>query len=318
MSEHAPARVVALGAHVLDVLARPVTEIPAGQGGTLIEQIRVGPAGAAGGTAVTLAKLGAETFSAGAVGSDRLGDVLLAELQSHGVDTSNLVRRDDVQTSATVLPIRPNGDRPALHVIGANGSYGTDDVPWDLVESAGYLHMGGPEFLGPEAAAQILEFCRDHDVTTSVDLLADGWPELLDMLDPTLANIDWFLPNDDQTRALTGLDDLERAAAALRERGVSGVAATCGGEGSLIVDAEGSTRVPALEIEVVDTTGCGDAFSAGFVRGLSLGRDPVGAAELGTAAAALVAQGLGSDAGDFDLDAALAYAGVADGAGSGS
>jgi sugar/nucleoside kinase (ribokinase family) len=297
--------VVALGAHVLDVLARPVTEIPEGQGGTLVEQIRLSPAGAAGGTAVTLAKLGADTFSAGAVGTDRLGDVLLAELQSHGVDTANLLRRDDVQTSASVLPIRPNGDRPALHVIGANGSYGLDDVPWDVVESADYLHMGGPEFLGPEAAAQILEFCRDHDVTTSVDVLADGWPELLDMLDPILAHIDWFLPNDDQARSLTGVDDLDEAVAALRDRGVSGVAATCGAEGSLMVDASGSVRVPALDIEVVDTTGCGDAFTAGFLRGLSLGRDPASAAELGTAAAALVAQGLGSDAGDFDLDTAL-------------
>ena len=316
MSEHPPVRVVALGAHVLDVLARPVTEIPEGQGGTLIEQIRLSPAGAAGGTAVTLAKLGFETFSAGAVGDDRLGDVLLAELESHGVDTSNLVRRDDVQTSASVLPIRPNGDRPALHVIGANGSYGVDDVPWDLIESAGYLHMGGPEFLGPEAATRILEFCREHGVTTSVDVLADGWPELLDMLDPTLAHIDWFVPNDDQARSLTGLDDLEEAVAALRDRGVSGVAATCGAEGSLIVDASGSTRVPALDIEVVDTTGCGDAFTAGFLRGLSLGRDPASAAELGTAAAALVAQGLGSDAGDFDLDTAIAHADAGGGRGS--
>ena len=305
MNEHPPVRVVALGAHVLDVLARPVTEIPEGQGGTLVEQIRLSPAGAAGGTAVTLAKLGAETFSAGAVGTDRLGDVLLAELQSNGVDTANLLRRGDVQTSASVLPIRPNGDRPALHVIGANGSYGVDDVPWDLVESADYLHMGGPEFLGPEAAAQILEFCHDHGVTTSVDLLADGWPELLDMLDPILVHIDWFLPNDDQAKSLTGLDDLEQAAAALRDRGVSGVAATCGAEGSVIVDGDGSTRVPALDIEVVDTTGCGDAFTAGFLRGLSLGRDPRGAAELETAAAALVAQGLSSDAGDFDLDTAI-------------
>ena len=308
MSEHPPARAVALGAHVLDVLARPVTEIPEGQGGTLIEQIRLAPAGAAGGTAVTLAKLGTETFSAGAVGTDRLGDVLLAELQAHGVDTDNLLRRDDVQTSASVLPIRPNGDRPALHVIGANGSYGVDDVPWDLVESADYLHMGGPEFLGPEAAAQILVFCRDHGVTTSVDVLADGWPELLDMLDPILGHIDWFLPNDDQARSLTGINDLEEAVTALRDRGVSGVAATCGAEGSLIVDASGSTRVPALDIDVVDTTGCGDAFTAGFLRGLSLGRAPASAAELGTAAAALVAQGLGSDAGEFDLDTAIRLA----------
>ena len=124
------------------------------------------------------------------------------------------------------------------------------------------------------------------------------------------------MPNDDQARGLTGLDDLEEAVAALRDRGVRGVAATCGAEGSLIVDAGGSTRVPALDIEVIDTTGCGDAFTAGFLRGLSLGRDAATAAELGTAAAALVAQGLGSDAGDFDLDTAIAHADAVAGRGS--
>ena len=62
--------------------------------------------------------------------------------------------------------------------------------------------------------------------------------------------------------------------------------------------------MPAFAVDVVDTTGCGDAFSAGFLRGLSLGRAPREAALLGCAAAALVAQGLGSDHGDFDLAAA--------------
>jgi sugar/nucleoside kinase (ribokinase family) len=66
--------------------------------------------------------------------------------------------------------------------------------------------------------------------------------------------------------------------------------------------------VPAFEVEVVDTTGCGDAFSAGFLRGLSLGRSRRDAAVLGCAAAALVAQGLGSDYGDFDLAAADEFA----------
>jgi sugar/nucleoside kinase (ribokinase family) len=69
----------------------------------------------------------------------------------------------------------------------------------------------------------------------------------------------------------------------------------------LIVDAESEESVPAFEIEVVDTTGCGDAFSAGFLRGLSLGRNRTEAARLGCATAAQVAQGLGTDHGDYDL-----------------
>src|SRR3954471_3393081 len=108
MSE--PMRAIAMGVHVLDVLARPVEVIPEGQGGVLVEQIRAAPAGSAGGTAVTLAKLGADVRSAGAIGSDPLGDLLVRLLEDCGVDTSLLVRREDLQTSASVLPIRPNGD----------------------------------------------------------------------------------------------------------------------------------------------------------------------------------------------------------------
>jgi sugar/nucleoside kinase (ribokinase family) len=301
-------KVVALGAHILDVLGRPVTEIPEGQGGTLIEEIRLSPAGAAGGTAVTLAKLGASVVSAGAVGMDDAGAVLVGALERFGVDCSSLVRRSDVQTSATILPIRPNGDRPALHVIGANGTYTIDDVPWGEIESAGFLHVGGPEFLGPENATEILRRAHDAGVVTTADFLADGWPELLDMLAPAIEHVDYLFPNEDQAVKLTGASDPLDAARALLDRGVGCVAMTRGAAGSAIVSPDGVEFVPAFEVDVVDTTGCGDAFVAGFIRGLSLGRGPAEAAALGSAAASFVATGLGSDAGEFGLDAVLARA----------
>ena len=301
-------KVVALGAHILDILGRPVTEIPEGQGGTLIEEIRLSPAGAAGGTAVTLGKLGANVVSAGAVGTDDAGRVLVEALERFGVDCSRLVRRDEVQTSATILPIRPNGDRPALHVIGANGTYTIDDVPWDEIESAAFLHVGGPEFLGPENATEILRRARAAGTVTTSDILADGWPELLDMLAPAMEHVDWLFPNEEQAVALTGEGDPLDAARALLERGVGGVAMTRGASGSAIVTASGVEGVPAFEVEVVDTTGCGDAFVAGFIRGLSLGRSPRDAAVVGSATASLVATGLGSDAGEFDLDRVLEFA----------
>src|SRR5262245_4315642 len=123
--------VIALGVHVVDVLVRPVEEIPSGQGGALVEEIRITPAGSAGGTAITLAKLGARVRSAGATGDDALADVLVDLLQRFGVDASLLLRRDGVQTSASVLPIRPDGSRPAFHVVGANSTYTAADAPLD-------------------------------------------------------------------------------------------------------------------------------------------------------------------------------------------
>ena len=296
-------RALCMGVHVLDVLVRPVAAIPEGQGGELVEEIRVTAAGSAGGTALVLAKLGASVKSAGAIGRDAAGDMLLALLERDGVDTELLVRRDDVQTSASVLPIRPSGERPAFHVVGANGSFGPDDVPPAEIEAATHLHLGGPEFMGGEAAAPVLRRARESGAVTSADVLAPGEPGLLDWIAPALAEVDYFLPNREQVLALSGAGELEAGCRTLLERGVGCVAATCGAEGVMVVDDEGADTVPAFDVEAVDTTGCGDAFSAGFLRGLSLGRDRRDAAVLGCAAAALVAQGLGTDHGDYDLAA---------------
>jgi len=299
-------KVITLGVHVVDVLVRPVERIPEGQGGALVEQIRITPAGPAGGTAVTLAKLGASVCTAGAIGADELGDVLRELLYRHGVDCSLLVRREGVQTSASVLPIRPDGSRPAFHVIGANATYSSADAPWDAIAAANYLHLGAPEFMGGEEAAKILSFARDRGVVTSADILAPGEQAaaILDWIAPAFEHLDYLLPNEEQVLALTGQSDLADGCHALLGRGVGCVAATRGADGALVVARDWETRVRAFDVDVVDTTGCGDAFSAGFLRGLSLGRAPGEAARLGCATAALVAQGLGSDHGEFDLAAA--------------
>lgn len=289
------------GAHVLDVLARPVTAIPEGQGGALLEEIRLAPAGPAGGTAVTLSKLGARALSAGAVGDDALADALVALLARHGVDTTPLVRRDGVQTSASVLPIRPDGSRPALHVIGANTAWTEDDVPWQAIERATHVHAGAPEIVGPELCGRVLERAREAGAVTSADLLADGHPDVLSWVAPALAHVDHLLINDDQACGLAGLDEPDEACRALREHGPAVVVATRGPDGAVLASGEGTEEAPAFPVDVVDTSGCGDAFSAGYLRGLSAGRSRREAAVLGCATAAHVAGGLGSDAGEFDL-----------------
>lgn len=303
--------VIALGVHVLDTLVRPVEAIPEGQGGQLVEQIKVTAAGTAGGTALVLAKLGATVRSAGAIGTDAVGDQLLALLVRDGVDTSLLLRREDAQTSASVLPIRPDGSRPAFHVVGANAAYGPDDAPWDAIAAATHLHIGGPEFMGGEAASKILSFARDHGVTTSVDSLLPGDPGVLEWISAALPYVDYLLPNDQQVLDWTGTTDLVAGCRALVERGAGCVAATAGADGTVVVTADETITVPAFDITPVDTTGCGDAFSAGFLRGRAVGLDLHDAAVLGCATAAQVASGLGSDAGEFDLPSVQEFAATA-------
>jgi sugar/nucleoside kinase (ribokinase family) len=138
------AKVVCLGIQIVDILGRPVADIPKGQNVVLLEEIRITAAGTAAGTSVDLAKLGAEVFAMGAIGEDELGNFLLTTIQRYGIDTGCLKRKTGIQTSSTMLPIRPNGERPALHVPGDNGELVWEDLNLDVIAAADFLHMGAP------------------------------------------------------------------------------------------------------------------------------------------------------------------------------
>ena len=270
--------VITMGAHILDVLVRPVTDIPPGQ----------------------------ET--AGAIGADPAGDLLVSLRDRACVDTCLVVRKPDVPTSISVLPIRPNGERPSLHLLGANLAYTLDDIDWAAVAAQDHLHLGGTEMLGSDFATRVLRHAKENGVTTSVDLIAPGGMGTFDLIAPALAYTDYLLPNEEQVLGFTGAEDLDDGCRRLLDAGAGLLAVICGADGALVVSPEGTEQVPVFGVDAVDTTGCGDAFSAGFVCGVHLGRQPRDAVVLGNAVAALVAGGLGSDHGEFDLAAADAFA----------
>jgi sugar/nucleoside kinase (ribokinase family) len=300
--------IAVVGVHVLDTHVIGITSIPEGSQGQLVETIKLSPAGTAGGTAVVLSRLGAKVRSFGAIGTDAMGDALLAMLSAEGVDVAGLVRTAAAQTSASVIPVRPNGDRPAWHCVGTNATFTLEDLDLDQVIRSSHLHLGGPEFLGGPAAAELLQHAKANELSTSVDILAAGDPGLLQWIADALPHTDYLLPNDEQVLGFTGASDLLTGAQRLLAAGPTCVAVTQGSKGALIVSNEETIEVPAFAIDVVDTTGCGDAFSAGFILGRAMGRDLREAARLGCATAAQVAGGIGTDAGAYDLAMVDAFA----------
>ncbi|QFG20541.1 carbohydrate kinase family protein [Actinomadura sp. WMMB 499] len=303
--------VVTLGAHILDVLARPVEGIPDGQDTVVVEEIRATAAGAAAGTAVALARLGNEVVSVGAIGDDDLGDLLVAIMNRNGVDVTGLVRRTADQTSASVLPIRGDGGRPSLHVPGANLTLTPAAVERGLLVAADAVHLGGPDVtsgLNDPAFFAMLTAARAGGTIVTMDLLSN-LPDLLKGATAFLPYVDHVLPNLEQALAMTGETDPADAARALLAAGPASATVTMGAAGSLVATAGGVETVRALPVDVVDTTGCGDAYCAGFITALLRGRDVPEASRWGTAAAATVAQGLGSDAGLTDLSTVLALNG---------
>jgi len=304
--------IVSMGVHILDVLGRHVSEIPPGQNIALIDEIRITAAGTAAGTAVDMAKLGCKVVAVGAAGDDEMGNVLLGIMNRYGIDTSYMKRKKGVQTSGTMLPIRPNGERPALHVMGTNATFCFEDVPQDVVRNADFVHIGGfylmPKFDG-EDTVKTLKVAREGKAITTMDILGIKQDNMAEKILPVMPYLDYFMPNLEEAQMITGLTDLDELCNFFLNAGAKHVVLKMGARGSLIKDKAGlRLRIPAFKVAVVDTTGCGDAWTGGFIAGLSRGMTIEEAAQLASACGSLVATGLGSDAGIIDFDSTMKFA----------
>ncbi len=289
-----------IGLYILDVLGRPVDAIPEGGNVEFIDEIRLTVAGTAGGTVIDLAKLGLNCLAVGAVGDDEKADFVLSTLNRFKVDTSLMQRLEGVPTSATILNVRRNGDRPALHQRGASDHF---DVPADMLDAVlapSIIHLGGTGLLAKldgEPSARLLAEAKKRGRTVTFDLLGAN-ENTIDLLLPLLPYVDYFMPSIEEARLISGAGDIQEAGRFFLDRGVKQCVFTLGGDGVCFMDHKGEfVRQPAFEISVVDTTGCGDAFDAGFITALHHKMDLKTALNFAQASAALVATGLGSDAG---------------------
>ncbi len=289
-----------IGLYILDVLGRPVTRIPERGGVDFIEEIRLTVAGTAGGTVIDTAKLGMKSLAVGAVGDDEKADWVLMTMQKHGIDTSAMQRLKGVPTSATILNIRPNGERPALHVRGASDHFDVPQQMYDQVFASPIVHLGGTGLLkkldGPRSL-DLLKEAKRRGCTVTFDLIAAN-AETSAIVKPLLPYIDYFMPSIEEAKDMSGQNTVEDCAAFYLDHGAACCVFTLGGDGAYYAHKNGTRMMsPAFDIRVVDTTGCGDAFDAGFIAALHHKMDVETSLRFAQATAGLVATGLGSDAG---------------------
>ena len=297
-----------IGLYILDILGRPVIKIPDRGNVDFIEDIRLTVAGTAGGTVVDTAKLGLKSLAVGAVGDDEKAYWILLTLGKHGIDTSAMQRLKGVPTSATILNIRPNGDRPALHVRGASDHF---DVPASMhgqVFDAPIVHLGGTGLLrkldGP-ASITLLKEAKKRGCIVTFDLIAAN-AETAEIVQPLLPHIDYFMPSIEEAKDMSGQSTLDDCAKFYLDKGAGCCVFSLGGDGAYYAHGDGTRlKSPAYDIKVVDTTGCGDAFDAGFIAALHHEMDMETALRFAQTSAGLVATGLGSDAGIVSFEQTL-------------
>jgi len=293
-------QVVCVGILVADVVAKPVDVWPDRGKLALVDRMELHTGGCASNTAVGLARIGLSSSVIGRLGQDGFGDFLTQRLQDEGVDVGGLVRDPEALTSATMVMVHGDGERSFLHYLGANAHLTDQDVNWDLVSQAEVLHVAGA-FLMPsldgEPTARLLREARTRGITTALDTGWDSMGNWMALLAPVLPYVDIFLPSIEEARMLTSEDEPEHIARDLVDRGVGLVGLKMGERGCYLRTRQEAIPLPAYQVQVVDATGAGDAFVAGFLTGVVNGWELERTGRFANAVGAMCTQALGTTAG---------------------
>jgi sugar/nucleoside kinase (ribokinase family) len=291
--------VLCTGNLVMDILVRPVDEIPWGKT-ALVESIEEHSGGNGCTTSYTLGMLGTRVRLLGAVGADPFGDFLVERLRGAGVETAGL-RRTAAPTATSVAIVAHDGARGFLHRQGASAEMyiAPEEFERELGDGFRHYHVAAPfgltrmRPLHPE----LVRRAKAAGLTTSVDTHWDARGIWLPDLEPSLPSTDLLFVNEDEARMLSGSPDPDEAGRLLRERGAQVVVVKLGGRGCAIYTESGKTAVPGFAVEVVDTTGAGDCFVGGFLSERQRGGSLEEAARFANAVAAMSVSRLGGAAG---------------------
>ncbi len=299
-----------MGFYTYDCLGWPFTEVPPGGGTVFIDELTLAVSGAGGTAAIAASKMGLKTLAVAGVGEDLMGAWVLRRLSHFGVDTWGVQKKPGWKTSSSIVTTRADGSRPALHMIGATKDFYVDAAMIPRVIDAKVFHVGGVglmDAMDQGQSAVVMKAAKAGGATTTVDVFA-GSPKDLPAIAKVLPYTDYFMPSIEEAQALCGLTDYGDTAKFFFDMGVKACVLTLGGDGAYYHDRDGlSFRVPAFDIKVKCTCGCGDAFNAGFAVGLVRGFDAETTVRFAQATSALNATGLGSQAGVESFDHTLNF-----------
>ncbi len=280
--------VVVIGAASLDTKGRPKSSIVAGTSNP--GYIRVSAGGVGRNVAENLARLGVPTLLLSAVGDDAVGRQILETTRAGGVDISRVIISSD-WPSATYLAVVDENGTPALSI---------DDMQIMQLVTPQYIYAHRRWIkeasmvvldanLSPAAITSAISACTKWKVPVCIDPVSVA---LAPRIKPYLSQVHMVMPNEDEAETLCGIpasDSFQARSAAQRlvALGVNTAVITLAAKGLVYATSEESGHVPAINIEVVDPTGGGDALTGALVFGLVNGFPVSEAARLGVSAAAL-------------------------------
>jgi sugar/nucleoside kinase (ribokinase family) len=296
-------RIFLIGLTTLDALVT-VPEVPGPDQHAYLPNYRLLPGGSAANMAFCLAQLGASVHLCSRVGADIAGEIVRTYLSDAGVNVSCVAQDPTRPTGFSVISISDDGRIGLLHHEGANTLIAPQDVSWSAVSDCDIFHVGGAMSLKLLDGQPLYDLLKDVRARAGklTSLHTSRNTDRKDTLIPSLSCLDYLFTNDTEALDISGQRDISDAANWFHDRGARIVAITQGSEGAYVSNTQQSAKIPAFSVDVVDTTGCGDAFVAGFLYTALKGGSIIESATWGNAVGARCAQVIGAMPDPFDHD----------------
>ncbi len=288
----------------------PIERLP--QPGELVKTDRIGLTlgGCASNAGLDLAKLGVRVGVSGCVGADGFGEFVVEELEHGGVDTKGIHALQSRGTACSLILNVEGTDRSFISSPGACLDFSVAHIPSDWIDEAKVIYIGGylmMPALETRELAELFRKARAAGTKTVLDVVLMGSDDYWKGLDLVLPQTDVFLPNDDESVVLTGLDDPLEQAKRYRDAGAKSVVITRGDQGSIYLDDDLCLRAGVYPTQFVGGNGSGDAFDAGYIAGMLVGEDPAGCLRWGSALGASCVRSVGATQSVFDRAEAEAF-----------
>ncbi len=302
--------VACVGMMAANLPVRPVSRAVFDVDVTLVEKMELTAGGDAMNEAIVLSRLGSRVLLCGKVGDDSFGRFLIETSRSAGVDTAGVQVDPRVSTSTCVILINRDGSRNFLSHRHASEKLSLEDIDVSLATGARLLCIGSllalPALDGAGAAA-LLEAARARGCTTAADTKHDTYGTGLKGIRDALRQVDYLLPSYEEARDLTGETDPARMSEALLDSGAGCVVVKLGDRGCYLRTRRAASLIGGFAAEVVDTTGAGDNFVAGFLTGVLRGWDPERCCRFANAVGAVSVTEVGSTSAVKSMDQVIEY-----------
>jgi len=254
--------------------------------------------GSAGNTMACFASLGGQGAYVGKVADDTVGKTFADDLKNMGVHYETAPLQDGASTGVCMILITPDGERTMNTFLGAAVELAPNDINPDLIADAQVTYLEGYLFDPPKAMEAFIKAAREaHEagrkiaLTLSDSFCVDRHREAFKSL--VNLHVDILFANEDEIKSLYEVSTIEEAIDQVKTQ-CSLVAITRSEKGSIIVEGDKQTKVDAEPVaRVLDTTGAGDAYAAGFLYGFTEGEDMATCGRYGSVSAAEVISHIG-------------------------